>query len=402
MKYAQNAEIQGQVMLKPMFLGQILTAILLLTVVGCASNQIKQYPLPNTPTAIFMVEPQLIEPAQLLTLTAAQRAEFLSFFHSPEQSKFAPKNRVFNFLEQDLGLFRFDGANLPASEALANKTGNCVTLALLVAALAKEVAVEVAYRTSYSEPMLGFRDDIALSANHVQSYLLEPKLHPSDKLSDRDALVVDYYKDPLDRMGEMFNSERFFAVVYNNLAADALLAKDPSKAFWLSKKALQYDPNFSPSINLIAVIYRQQGDLESAQHWFEYGLKQPKNSVLIVGNYLKLAEQKQDHPLQKRLRTLIDAAEDDNPYAWYYLAEQFRQQGEFNQAVKFYQKLVDVAPYLHHVNVELAKLYVELGQSDHAVQVLKQGENYAYDAGSRERYSNKIKMVQQLLFSESR
>ncbi len=99
---------------------------------------------------------------------------------------------------------------------------------------------------------------------------------------------------------------------------------------------------------------------------------------------------------------MIDVAEDDNPYAWYYLAEQFRQQGEFKQAAKFYQKLVDVAPYLHHVNVELAKLYVELGQSDHAVQVLKQGENYAYDADSRERYANKIKMVQQLLFSESR
>ncbi len=387
---------------KFLFLLRFLAAFSFLTVAGCAQKPKMQYPLPNTPTTIFMAEQQLIEPEQLLGLTDAQRAEFLSFFHSPAQAKFAPKNRVFNFLEQDLGLFRFDGANLTAAEALEKKTGNCVTLAILVAALAKEGAVEVAYRASYSEPMLGFRGDIALSANHVQSYLLEPKSHPSDKLSDRDALVIDYYKDPLDRMGEMFNSERFFAVVYNNLAADALLAKDPSKAFWLSKKALQYDPNYSPSINLIAVIYRQQGDLESAQQWFEYGLQQPKNSVLIVGNYLNLAEQKQDLPLQKRLRDLIDVAEDDNPYAWYYLAEQFRQQGEFQQAVKFYQKLVDVAPYLHHVNIELAKLYALLGKNSQAVKVLKQGEIYAYDASSRERYEKKLIMVKQLLSSEQR
>lgn len=379
-------------------LPSVVCATLLL---GCVTTQSLQPTFPKTPTAAFGAAQTLPEPSQLLALTDPQRTEFLRFFHSPEQASFAPKNRVFNYLEQDLSLFHFDGANLSATEALAKKTGNCVTLAVLVAALAKEVAVEVAYRTSYGEPVLGFRQDIALSANHVQSYLLGPKLHAKDKLSDRDALVIDYYKDPLDRAGEMFDSERFFAVVYNNLAADALLANDLSKAFWLSHKALQYDPNYSPSVNLIAVIYRRQGDMDSAKQWFEYGLKQPKNSVLIVDNYLKLAEQQQDYPLQQRLRALIDTAEDDNPYAWYYLAERFRQQGEFRQAAKFYQKLVDVAPYLHHVNVELAKLYVELGQNDQAVQVLQQGETYAYDAGSRQRYANKLKMIQQLLFNQS-
>lgn len=99
---------------------------------------------------------------------------------------------------------------------------------------------------------------------------------------------------------------------------------------------------------------------------------------------------------------MIDVAEDDNPYAWYYLAEQFRQQGEFQQAVKFYQKLVDVAPYLHHVNIELAKLYALLGKNSQAVKVLKQGEIYAYDASSRERYEKKLIMVKQLLSSEQR
>ena len=105
----------------------------------------------------------------------------------------------------------------------------------------------------------------------------------------------------------------------------------------------------------------------------------------------------QDEALEQRLRKMIDVAEDDNPYAWYYLAEQFRQRGELSQAVKFYQKLVDVAPYLHHVNVELAKLYVQLGQQQQAEAVLKQGEQYAYDESSRLRYASKINLIQQLL-----
>ncbi len=373
----------------------IMVTLMLGLLVGCTSTAVIQQP--NTSTVAFGVSPALPEPEQLLALDPQQKADFAAFFQSPERATLSPAQRIFSYLENDLSHFNFAGANLPAREALANKTGNCVSLALVVAALAQEVKVEVAYRTSYSEPMIGFREDLALSANHVQSYLLAPKQHPQDKLSDRDALVIDYLKDPLDRVGELFAAERFWAVVYNNLAADALFAKKTEKAFWLSQKALQYDPHYSPSINLIAVIYRQQGDLSSSQQWFEYGLKQPKNSVLIVGNYLKLAEQMQDEALEQRLRKMIDVAEDDNPYAWYYLAEQFRQRGELSQAVKFYQKLVDVAPYLHHVNVELAKLYVQLGQQQQAEAVLKQGEQYAYDESSRLRYASKINLIQQLL-----
>jgi hypothetical protein len=50
----------------------------------------------------------------------------------------------------------------------------------------------------------------------------------------------------------------------------------------------------------------------------------------------------------------------------------------------------------------LAKLYVELGQERTAVDVLTQGETYAYDASSRERYEKKLSMVRQLLTSEPR
>lgn len=377
-------------------------AFLVLTLVGCTSNVSPHSQLPKTSTTAFSSSKDIIQPETLLTLTPEQRADFISFFESEAQAEYAPRERIFNYLERDIDQFRFDGANLPATAALANKTGNCVSLALVVAALAKEVDIEVAYRASYSEPMLGFRDDLALSSNHVQSYVLAPKKNANSTYSQRDAVIIDYLSDPLDRVGEMFDGQHFLAVVYNNLAADALLAKDPSKAYWLSMKALELDPNYSPSVNLIAVIYRQQGDLMSAQQWFEYGLKQPKNSVLIVGNYLRLAEQTKDVALQKRLQALMEVADDDNPYAWYYLAEQFRKKREFTQAAKFYQKLVNVAPYLHHVNLQLAKLYVELGQERKAVDVLKQGETYAYDASSRERYEKKLSMVKQLLSSEPR
>ncbi|MDZ7902271.1 MAG: hypothetical protein U5L01_06905 [Rheinheimera sp.] len=98
-------------------------ALLILTLVGCATNASRQPALPKTPTSVFQTGQDIIQPESLLTLTAEQRAEFMSFFESEAQAEYAPRERVFNYLARDIGQFRFDGANLPATTGVGNKDG---------------------------------------------------------------------------------------------------------------------------------------------------------------------------------------------------------------------------------------------------------------------------------------
>jgi len=331
-------------------------------------------------------------------LSAAQQQHFLAFFHAPAQQNFEPNQRVHRYLEQHLVNFNYEGNNTLASVTLTNMSGNCVSLALLVTALAQLVDVEVGYRASYAEPMLDFSANIVLSSAHVRSYLFEqePPANDALMLMQRSAIAVDYFPGRLDRLGAMLRKNHFEAMIYNNLAADALLAGNLDRAYWLSRAALQRDPNYSPSINLIAVVYRRKGDLLASQQWYEFGLRYSKQPVTLTSNYLVLAEQLQQQPLINRLNEKLRVIDEDNPYVWFYLAYQAERSNDPVNAVYYYEKLLKKAPYLHKANLALAKLQFQLGKPEAARRALHEALQYSYEPANRQMYQAKLQALQQL------
>lgn len=357
--------------------------------------------LPQTSEHWFM--PASGEQVQLPTtndfyqLTTAQQQHVLEFFHAPAQQTLPPHQRLYSYLEQHLINFNYEGKNTLASATMTNMSGNCVSLALLVTALAQLVDVEVGYRASYAEPMLDFSANVVLSSAHVRSYLFEKDLPENDKimLLQRPAIAVDYFPGRLDRLGAMLKKEHFEAMIYNNLAADALLAGNLDQAYWLSRAALQRDPNYSPSINLIAVVYRRKGDLLASQQWYEFGLRYSAQPVTLASNYLVLAAQMQQQPLIDRLNQKLRLIDEDNPYVWFYLAYQAEQSNEPANAVYYYKKLLKKAPYLHKANLALAKLQFQLGQPEAARRALHEALQYSYEPANRQMYQAKLHALEQ-------
>ena len=360
-------------------------------------------PFPNTSEHWFISATD--EPRQLPTtddfyrLTPAQQQHFLGFFHAAEQQNLTPHQRVYQYLEVHLINFNYDGKNTLASTTMDNLSGNCVSLALLVSALAQLVDVEVGYRASYAEPMLDFSANIVLSSAHVRSYLFEQDPSTDDEmmLIQRAAIAVDYFPGRLDRLGAMLKAAQFEAMIYNNLAADALLAGDLDQAYWLSRAALQRDPNYSPSINLIAVVYRRKGDLLASQQWYEFGLRYSAQPVTLASNYLVLAEQMQNQPLIERLKQKLRGIDEDNPYVWFYLAYQAEQSNDPVNAVYYYEKLLKKAPYLHRANLALAKLQFQLGQTESARRALHEALQYSYEPANRQIYQAKLHALEQIV-----
>jgi Tfp pilus assembly protein PilF len=379
-------------------------AVLLLASCAQQADQTISTPtFPQTSEQWFMSaadeRPVLPTTSDFYQLTAAQQQHFLEFFHAPAQQELASHQRVHRYLEHQLVNFNYEGKNSLASVALSNMSGNCVSLALLVTALAQLVDVEVGYRASYTEPMLDFSANILLSSAHVRSYLFDQE--PADSASlmvlQRSAIAVDYFPGRLDRLGAMLKKQQFEAMIYNNLAADALLAGNLDQAYWLSRSALERDPGYSPSINLIAILYRRKGDLLASQQWYEFGLRYSAMPVTLASNYLVLAEQLQQPPLMKRLNQKLRSIDEDNPYVWFYLAYQAEQSNDTVNAVYYYQKLLEKAPYMHKANLALAKLQFQLGRPDAARQALHEALQYSYEPTNRQMYQAKLQALELLV-----
>lgn len=374
-------------------LGMILFSYLLLA--GCSAVQNTPtaiQPLPATPEQYFSVQKPIPSPSDFYRLTESQQQQFLAFYHAQAQQKLLPNQRLQRYLEQHLVNFNYQGKNLLASDTFHQMSGNCVSLALLTSALARLVDIDVRYRASYAEPMLDFAKNVLLSSAHVRSYLYAPAKNTKALagLNQRDAIAIDYFPGRLDRLGAVLESEHFEAMIYNNLAVDAVLAGDLDQAFWLSRAALSRDSSYAPSMNLIAILYRRKGDVLASQQWYEFGLRYAGDPVTLLSNYLILAENIGDQPLLARLQQKLRRVDDDNPYVWFYLAYQAEQSQQRDDAVYYYKKLLEKAPYMHKASLALARLQLSAGDTAAAQKSLLLALQYSYEPPNRELYQAKL------------
>ena len=382
-----------------MSLKKILPILLIMALSGCATKEVvtKVLQVPTTSASMFQRPTDLPELEELFYLDDEQKKDFLTYFNSPAQSAYPAELRLYNYLQNKLVYFNYEGANNTAEVALRQLRGNCMTLALLTSALAELVDIEVGYKVMYQEPMIDFKDNIFISSNHIRTYLYKnAETSEKDKIVFlRAALVIDYFPDTGNIAGKNINSSRFYAMLYNNLAADALLQGDSAKAFFLSQKALEQDPSYTPSINMIALMYHRKKAFSEASLWFDYGMKQDDNQLSLLTNYRDMAEAMNDQQLLEYINQRLLNNNDENPYTWLALALDAERNQQFTDAKLYYKKLLEKAPYLHRANMALLSLYLREHNFDSAQHIVEQAMQYAYEPVRRDFYNTKLAALKQ-------
>ena len=139
-----------------MSLTKIILLFCVLTLSGCATQKAspKVMQLPATSASLFRQPASLPQLEQLFYLNDEQQQDFLGYFHSQEQATYTAEYRLYNYLQNKLMYFTYEGANNSAQLALEQRRGNCMTLALVTSALAKLANIEVGYKVIYQEPLI--------------------------------------------------------------------------------------------------------------------------------------------------------------------------------------------------------------------------------------------------------
>jgi Tfp pilus assembly protein PilF len=352
---------------------------------------------PTTSIELFQQPADLPELEQLFYLNDKQQQDFLSYFHSAAQAAHPAEQRLYNFLQNKLMYFNYEGANYPAQVAMEQFRGNCMTLALLTSALAQLANIEVGYKVIYQEPLIDYKDNIFISSNHIRTYLYKEAAQPQKgkMVLQRAALVIDYFPENSDFVGENISSARFHAMLYNNLAADALLQGDSDKAFFLSQKALQQDQTYTPAVNMVALMYHRKKAFAEALQWFDYGMQLQDNQITLLTNYRDLAAKTDNQQLLEKINQQIMSHDDDNPYAWLALAIDAERNQQFSHAKLYYKKLLEKAPYLHNANLALIRLYLQEQNFIAAQKLVEQAIHYAYEPERLKLYNTKLAALKQ-------
>lgn len=332
---------------------------------------------------------------QLTSLSAAQQADFLAYFQHPSRQHLSAAQRVGQYMQNYLLDFQYQLTTLSASETLAQLRGNCMSLALLTQALAQLAQVEVRFQLSYREPVVDLQQGMLISVNHIRSYLMTQPVEQAGAMLS--AVIVDYFPGPTTISGTMLDDKGFIALLYNNLAAEAWFAGQRQLALAHLVYALQQAPTDSLSINSLAVMLKQQGQLSAAKAWFRYGMQQSDVDLALLQNYQLLADQTGDQHTYQQLNQLIARypADDGDPFVWFNLAQRAEQQGNTDTAYHYYQRLLQRAPGFLPATQKMLQYHLQHQQTKQAQQLLETALAYSYGAENRQRYQQKLDALQQ-------
>lgn len=369
---------------------------------GCAATpappQAKTLPQMEFEQANFGPPPDLPDVESIFRLSPTQRQHFLHYFYSPERDDIPANQIVYDYLDLVTTEFSYQGQTLNASDALAQGEGNCLSLAILTTALAGLVDVEIGYQLMDSTPVFQHEDGVIYKGVHARSILYDKDWRPDDARLTirRPGIQVDYYPTGTERFIRNLTREQFISMYYSNLAADAVAGEDLSRAYWLLRTALEFAPQSTSAVNMMAVVYRRAGDVQKAEEIYRYGIEHLPDKVSLLRNYRLLLEHQGREAEALEMAARLQQLGDPNPFDWIHAAQQAHSEGHYPEAIKLYQKAVTIAPYLHETYFGLARSHFELGDRDTAEHQLELARERANRASVRSLYEAKLVALQGL------
>lgn len=321
--------------------------------------------------------------SELMTLTQAQREEIHRFVAQEEIADMPPYLQAQAYIYTHVSNFSYRGVNLAAADAMAQKQGNCMSLALMSYAIAKELNVHSRFQMVYTEPVLtDVRNGLAFISDHVRLYLYDA---PADAgnvggfFSPHHKVIIDYFPDPFNRSGGLIDEREFLSLFYRNLAADALADNHHQQAFDLIQAGLALDQDSDSLINLMAVLHRRAGSPELAAAWYDYGIALEQADMTMLSNYRLLAQISGDPIKARQLTRKISQLPNQQPYDLYLLGRDAIREQEYDTALNYLYRFVSRYDYYYPAWIDIAQAYQGQGDTEQAraslVKAIKAANN---------------------------
>jgi tetratricopeptide (TPR) repeat protein len=343
----------------------------------------------------FGPRPDILTPEDLHRLTPEQEADFVAYYYHPSRAHVTRHKRLYTYLENVVTNFNYRSETLTASEAYASRSGNCMTLAILTTALAQLAGLDIAYQLMDDQPVYEYQGDIVRKGVHVSSLLRNPdwvgKNGGTGDLFAAPGIRIDYFPSLRGRFVANLDTAEYLALYYSNIASDATMALDYNKAYWHLLEALKHVPDHGASLNMLAVINRRVGDIATAEGIYRYGIVHAQDSKLsLLKNYHTLLAGEGRTAEAEQIQQQLDTMNDPSPFHWLKLARESHEAGDWNNAIGYYRRALELGPFMHEAHLGLALTYYAVGSLRNAEQALRDAADAANRVSTRTLYEAKL------------
>jgi Tfp pilus assembly protein PilF len=360
---------------------------------GCASAP-PPSPAPLLDDAAFAPPTESVDPAQAFALSPRMQA-FVQNELRPRLRAAGGRQRTLVEALSQRGRLRLDydaAVTRSAAEAFDSGTGNCLSLVLMTAAIAKEVNLNVTFNRAVLEETWTRTGDYYFLNGHLNITLGRRLIDEQFRYDAEQYVMVDFL--PPRELGGlrsvMVDERTVVAMFLNNRAAEALARGEVDRAYWWARAAVLHDARFMPAYNTLGVVYLQHRQPVQAERAFRLLLqREPSHGQALANLAVSLQRQgrgEESAAVARRLATL----EDQPPFHWFNLGQQAMKDGRFRAARDLFARELSRDPDYHELHFRAGVAAWKLGDEAEARKHLDLALKNSITRDSRNVYAAKL------------
>lgn len=282
-----------------------------------------------------------------------------------------------------------------AAQAFDARAGNCLSLAIVTGAMAKELGLQVRYHSVTTSEHWERDGDLLELVGHVNVSVGMPVPKVRTWGFNTDSWTVDFLS-PSDMKGPGHPSD--FRIPHRSDVPEqpgrrGLGAQAHGRRVLVDQKRRRIEPSFSSLYNTLGIIYFRKGMLARAESALHFALSlEPDNSetwnnlalVLRHGGHAEQAAAiERQHPSSgaATLAAAIDGGMKAN------------ESGDYARALELFKRALRTSSDNHELHYLLAVTYLNLGDRRLAMEHLLKAEDDSTTARQRSIYASKVELL---------
>lgn len=321
----------------------------------------------------FVPLPETIDPAAVFALSDTMQTFIDESLAAPLHTRNSAQALVDALYTKGQLQLEYDSTRTRiAREAFEARSGNCLSLVLMTAAIAKRLALPVVYQQVYVALSWTRSNDIAFASDHVNLVLGKRTTDARAPYLGPTAMTIDFL--PPEQSAQHvrpLSESTVVAMYFNNRAAEELAASHTDAAYWWARAALVHEPRFLTAYNTLGVIYLHHGMPAEAHHVLSHVLALEPGNTLVMSNLVvalrDLGQSEQAQQLASRLLAIEPVA----PFHFFDLGMVALQAGDYRLAKQNFEKEIRRDVYASELHYWLAIAEKGLGNPREARRQLQ-------------------------------
>ena len=346
-------------------LGFLSPLLLCAALAGCATAPATPPPPDLFNDASFAAPAVPVDPQQAFAMSDAMR-HYVRVDIAREARSKNPRRALADALRNRAGLqLEYDAAmTRTAAQTFDARSGNCLSLVLMTAALAKEIGLQVRYQVVLGEESWSRSGGMYFVAGHV-NLALERRPLSNAVGYDSDAILLIDFLPGEDLAGQrtlQISEATILAMYLNNRAAETMASGELDQAYWYARAAIRQDPTFSGAFNTLGIIQLRHGDTEPARRTLAYALERSPSNTVLLSNLAQALDGLGRAEEAQLLRRKLLALQPEPPFHFFNQGQRAMETADYQEAARLFKREIARDPYYHEFHFWLAQAYARMGQ----------------------------------------